>query len=84
MSRPEHSIDEAGWARFVAQHGVGDVLDGDVVKVVPFGAFVRLDGGVDGLAPKQLWSNLPDPETRVTVRIAAIDPDNRRVSLGPA
>jgi small subunit ribosomal protein S1 len=84
MSRPTHSIDEAGWARFVARHGVGDVIDGEVVKVVPFGAFVRVGEGVDGLAPQSLWPTLPTLGSRIPLRIAAIDVDNRRVALGPA
>jgi small subunit ribosomal protein S1 len=83
MSRPTHSTHEAGWNEFVAQHGVGDVVDGDVVSVVPFGAFVRI-GEVDGLAPQSLWPTLPELGSRIPVRIVAIDPDNRRFSLSPA
>jgi small subunit ribosomal protein S1 len=84
MSRPIHSINEAGWSALVAQHGVGDVLDGHVVSVVPFGAFVRVGDGVDGLAPQSLWPTLPELGSRIRVRITAIDADNRRVALGPA
>jgi ribosomal protein S1 len=84
MTRPTHSIDEAGWADFVARHGVGDALDGDVVSVVPFGAFIRIGPGVDGLAPQSLWPTLPEAGSRIPVRIAAIDTEHRRVALGPA
>jgi small subunit ribosomal protein S1 len=84
MSRPTHSINEAGWAEFIAQHGVGDVVDGHVVSVVPFGAFIRIGDGVDGFAPQSLWPTRPEPGSRVLVRIAAIDVDNRRVALDPA
>jgi ribosomal protein S1 len=83
MSRPVHSIDEAGWAEFVARYSVGDVVDGHVVSVVPFGAFIRIGTGVDGLAPQSLWPTLPEPGARTLVRIEAIDVDNRRVALGP-
>ena len=83
MSRPTQSVDDAAWATFVARHGVDDVVDGDVVSVVPFGAFVRVDG-VDGLAPQSSWPSLPEVGARIPVRILAIDADNRRFSLGPA
>jgi ribosomal protein S1 len=84
MSRPKHSINEAGWADFVAQHDVGDVVDGHVVSIVPFGAFIRIGDVVDGLAPQSLWPATPELGSRIPVRIVAIDADNRRVGLGPA
>ena len=84
MSRPTHTIDEAGWARFLGQHGVGDVVDGHVVSVVPFGAFIRIDDVVDGLAPQSMWQALPELGSRIPVRIAAIDVENRRVALSQA
>ena len=83
MSRPQHSSNPAAWAAFVAQYGVGDVVNGEVVSVVPFGAFIRVGDGVDGLAPQQLWPTLPTAGAKIAVRIDAIDPDNRRVSFAP-
>jgi ribosomal protein S1 len=83
MSRPAHSTNEAAWSEFIAQHGVGDIVDGEVISVVPFGAFVRIGAGVDGLAPQSLWPTVPEVGARIPVRIAAIDVDNKRVSLGP-
>jgi ribosomal protein S1 len=58
MSRPIHAMDETGWAQFVAAHTVGDVIDGRVVHVVPFGSFIRTSEGVDGLAPQSAWPTL--------------------------
>jgi small subunit ribosomal protein S1 len=81
---PAHSVNEAAWAEFVAVHAVDDVLEGEVVSVLPFGAFVRIAGGVDGLAPQSTWPVLPANGARVSVRIAAIDAENRRVALDPA
>ena len=83
MSRPTHAIDEAGWAQFVAARTVGDVIDGRVVHVVPFGSFIRTDEGVDGLAPQSAWPTLPELDSRIRARITAIDLHNRRFSLGP-
>jgi ribosomal protein S1 len=84
MSRPEHSTNTVGWAAFAARYGVGDVVDGQVVSVEPFGSFVRIADDVDGLAPRPLWPALPESGTRIAARIVAIDPDTRRVALGPA
>jgi small subunit ribosomal protein S1 len=82
--RPPHVINEAGWAQFVAQHEVGDVVVGQVVSIVPFGAFIRLGEEVDGLAPKPMRPSRPELGSQVAVRIAAIDQDGRRFSAHPA
>ena len=37
------------WEGFTARHTVGDVLDGRVARVVPFGAFIEVADGVHGL-----------------------------------
>lgn len=81
MSRPEQSSD-AAWAGFVDRYSVGDVVEGDVVSVVAFGAFVRVDA-VDGLAPSAVWPALPEVGARVPARIEAIDEVNHRFALSP-
>jgi ribosomal protein S1 len=74
---------EDAWAGFAARYGVGDVVEGDVVSVEPFGAFVRV-GDVDGLAPTVEWPVLPEVGATVRVRILAVDLDRRRAAFGPA
>jgi len=78
MSKP--TSDE--WDEFVSRHSAGDVLTGEVVSVVPFGAFVRVEPGFDGLAPKAEWPELPEEGATVQVRILEIDPERRRMSFG--
>jgi small subunit ribosomal protein S1 len=73
----------SAWLDFAARYAVGDVADGAVVSVLPFGAFVRVDG-VDGFAPRSAWPQLPEDGARVRVRIEAIDPDQRRFAVAPA
>ncbi|MBL8930365.1 MAG: S1 RNA-binding domain-containing protein [Kineosporiaceae bacterium] len=58
-------------------------MDGQVIELVPFGAFVRVDG-VDGLAPGSEWPTTPETGNRLRARILAIDPVLRRFSLGLA
>jgi ribosomal protein S1 len=67
------------WQEFVARHQVGDVVDGVVVQQVPFGSFVQADG-YTGLAHQQNWP----VDSRVSVRILAIDADRQRFSVEPA
>ena len=83
MSRPDHVVNMPAWNDFVARYAVGDVLDGVVVSVAPFGAFVRV-AGVDGLAPLTRWPALPAEGATVPVRVDAIDADNHRFSVSPA
>ena len=40
---------EDPWQKIVAQHKVGDVVDGRVTKIVAFGAFVEIYEGIEGL-----------------------------------
>ena len=37
------------WSKAISQFKVGDVVDGEVQKVVPYGAFVRIGEGLNGL-----------------------------------
>jgi len=67
------------WQDFLAQHPVGDVIEGVVTKQVPFGSFVE-SAGFTGLAHEQSWP----VGSRVSVRILAIDPERQRFSLAPA
>jgi small subunit ribosomal protein S1 len=80
MSRRTHGD---AWPEFAARYGVGDVVEGEVVSVEPFGAFVRVDD-VDGLAPRPEWPVLPEVGSTVRVRILAIDNDRWRTAFGPA
>jgi small subunit ribosomal protein S1 len=67
----------------------GDVLDGTVRSLTPYGAFVDL-GGVDGLLHISdiSWSRVNKPEDvlsvgqQIQVRILKIDPDTKKLSLG--
>jgi len=77
MSPSTSSSPDAGWQRFAAARAIGDVLDGTVVRVMPFGSFVEIDDAVHGFVFQQeliVGAN-------VRVRVAEIDPDKHRVRL---
>ncbi len=67
----------------------GDILTGTVARLVPFGAFVRLPNGMDGLVHVSELSDkrIKTPEEAVTqgqevqVRVLRVDAEKKRISL---
>lgn len=67
---------------------VGDVIEGEVRSIRPFGAFVDI-GGADGLlhVSEIDWTPLNHPRDalqigdKVTVQVIRLDPDNHRIAL---
>ncbi|GII27561.1 hypothetical protein Pmi06nite_10030 [Planotetraspora mira] len=66
---------------------VGQVLQGTVSKIVPFGAFIRVDAGIEGLVHlRELdWGSIEAPEEVVQlgdqVTVVVTEIDGRRLSL---
>ena len=77
------------WEQFIAASDAGDVLDGEVTKTVPFGAFVSVGEGVEGLVhvSEIAMHHVESPELelsigqQVRVKVTEVDADRRRVSL---
>src|SRR5215210_5039444 len=40
---------EDPWQAFARTHQIGQIVPGKVTKLVPFGAFVRVEEGIEGL-----------------------------------
>ncbi len=80
---------EDPWEAFSSKHAVGDVVDGSVTKTVPFGAFVAVTDGVEGLVhvSEIAMHHVESPELElsvdqaVKVRITEVDGERRRISL---
>jgi small subunit ribosomal protein S1 len=80
---------EDPWRQFARAHEVGEVIEGRVTKLVPFGAFVELDDAIEGLVhiSELAEHHVEKPEDevrvhdRVPVKIIDIDLDRRRISL---
>ncbi|WP_305863068.1 S1 RNA-binding domain-containing protein [Helicobacter cholecystus] len=76
------------FTQFVATHKVGDVVKGKVVKIMDFGAFIRL-GDVDGLLHNEdvSWEKGSKANEKVKlndeveVKITKIDEENEKISL---
>ncbi len=77
------------WETVLERYAIGQVVEGIVTRVVPFGAFVRLDDGIEGLVHISELANrfvnhpheVVKEGDRVQVRILNIDPENRRMGL---
>jgi small subunit ribosomal protein S1 len=77
------------WQEFATGHQVGELVYGRVTKLVPFGAFVQVGEGIEGLVhiSEMAVHHVEAPEQVVTpgeelwVKIIDIDLDRRRISL---
>jgi small subunit ribosomal protein S1 len=77
------------WQEFATGHQVGELVYGRVTKLVPFGAFVQVGEGIEGLVhiSEMAEEHVEAPEQVVTpgeelwVKIIDIDLDRRRISL---
>ncbi len=77
------------WSKLVENYPVGQIVDGKVTKTVPFGAFVELEPGVEGLVHISEMANkhIDTPSQvvhtgdTVKVKIMDINPERRRISL---
>ena len=83
------STQEDPWQHFARTHTLGQVVSGKVTKLVPFGAFVRVEEGIEGLVhiselaghhvelPDQVVAN----NEEIFVKVIDIDLERRRISL---
>ena len=77
------------WQEFAAAHEVGELVYGRVTKLVPFGAFVQVGEGIEGLVHISEMSahhvDLPEqvvtPAEELWVKIIDLDLQRRRISL---
>jgi small subunit ribosomal protein S1 len=80
---------EDPWQHFARTHAVGQVVPGKVTKLVPFGAFVRVDEGIEGLVHiselAERHVEIPEQVVQVNdsimVKVIDIDLERRRISL---
>lgn len=72
-----------------ARFHVGEVVTGNITKVTDFGAFVELEGGVEGLlhisetgleSPSKLEERFK-PQQEVTAKIIKVDQEERKIAL---
>jgi small subunit ribosomal protein S1 len=75
------------WSLVEGMYSPGDVVEGEVTNVRNFGAFVRVEVGVEGLVhvPEMLDGFSPEQAVsrgdRVLVRVLSVDPARKRIGL---
>jgi ribosomal protein S1/(E)-4-hydroxy-3-methyl-but-2-enyl pyrophosphate reductase len=77
------------WEIVMEKYSEGDILEGKVVRIAPFGAFVEIEPGVDGLVHISQLANhrVEKPQDVVAVnqivkvKILSIDPEEKRIGL---
>jgi small subunit ribosomal protein S1 len=80
---------EDPWKEFERRYQAGEVISGQVTKLVPFGAFVRVAQGIEGLVhiSELAEGHVESPEAvlsvgdQVRVKVIDVDVSRRRVSL---
>nr|WP_314656479.1 bifunctional 4-hydroxy-3-methylbut-2-enyl diphosphate reductase/30S ribosomal protein S1 [uncultured Fusobacterium sp.] len=84
-------LEEDPWATVVNEFKVDDVVEGTVTKVLPYGAFVEIKPGVEGLVHISDFSwtkkkvNVAEyvkEGEKVKVRITDLHPEDRKLKLG--
>ena len=76
------------WTTVEQRYQIGQLVQGTITKIAPFGAFARIEDGVEGLIHlSELPSGTQDPKQvlkegdEITVRILRIESDRRRLGL---
>lgn len=78
------------WDVVDEKYSIGDEVDGKIVSIKNFGAFIELEDGLNGLLhiSDMSWAYTREPQDilseneTIKVRILNIDKDNKKISLG--
>ncbi|MBN1500508.1 MAG: S1 RNA-binding domain-containing protein [Spirochaetes bacterium] len=82
-------LKEQGWKNFISKHKENDVIEGKIVKIVEFGAFIEL-GGFEGLIRNNdlTWKKYFDKSDFLKLnetkkfKIISINEEKKKISLG--
>lgn len=77
------------WTEFAESHQIGELVYGKVSKVVPFGSFIQIGEGIEGLVHISEMAEhhvdnaeqVVQPDEELWVKIIEIDLERRRISL---
>lgn len=89
ISLGRKQLEEKPFEKFVNEHEVGDVVNGKVVNLLDFGAFVEVADGVEGLVhvSEISWEHVEKPSDElnvgdeIEVKIISIDKEEEKVGL---
>lgn len=77
------------WKTVLEKYPLGEVVEGKVVRMVPFGAFIELEEGVDGLVhiSQISYKHVVKPEDVLSIgqvikaKVTDVDLENKKISL---
>jgi small subunit ribosomal protein S1 len=80
---------EEPWQQFARTHAIGEVVPGKVTKLVPLGAFVRVDENIEGLVVsselteggEETSEQVVQVDDLIFVKVVDIDPERHRIQL---
>ena len=84
-------LTEDPWDKIEEKYSIGSVVNGKVINLTQFGAFVALEEGIDGLIHVSDFSwtkvikhpkEMIDKDQKIEVRILEVSRESRRISLG--
>ncbi|MGB6370837.1 MAG: S1 RNA-binding domain-containing protein [Atribacterota bacterium] len=78
------------WENVKEKYFIGDEVEGKVIKIKDFGAFVEIEEGLNGLLhiSEMAWAYVKNPSELVSegevlkLRILEIEPEKKKISLG--
>lgn len=72
------------WSTVETKYPVGAKIKGKVTRIAPFGVFVTMEPGIDGLIhiSKIPVGNEPKVDQEVDIYVESVDAEHRRMSLG--
>ncbi len=83
------ALQASPWISIEARYSVGDLVEGAITSIQPFGIFIELAAGVEGLLHQSEFSSnclishgeYPQPGEKLLVRITSIQPTQQRIGL---
>lgn len=78
------------WEKIKEKYSIGDEVEGKVIKIKDFGAFIEIEEGLNGLLhiSEMAWAYVKNPSELVSegevlkLRILEIEPEKKKISLG--
>lgn len=78
------------WEKIKEKYSIGDEVEGKVIKIKDFGAFVEIEEGINGLLhiSEMAWAYVKNPSEFVSegevlkLRILEIESEKKKISLG--
>ncbi len=84
-------LTENPWNNVTENYTVNSVVEGEIVSIIDYGAFVEMEPGLEGLIhiSEMFWTKKTKHPSKILtvgetikVKILEIDPENKRISLG--